>query len=232
MRLYLIRHAEPDYPNNTITAAGHQEAEALAERLAADGITKIYCSPLGRAVHTMQYTAQRLGLEAIIAPWTAELPTNDTDIPPWGRIPVWDIPGEVLRARLGADNRIDCNPSLDVPHVREIYARIERDSDAFLTSLGYEREVKRYRVVRPNRDRVAVFCHAGFGLTWLAHLLELPLPLVWSGFWLAPSSVTTIILEQRSEAWAVPRCLALGDTSHLHTAALPLSPMGQYAINW
>lgn len=30
MRLYIIRHADPDYPNNTITPEGHLEAQALA----------------------------------------------------------------------------------------------------------------------------------------------------------------------------------------------------------
>lgn len=231
MRLYIIRHAEPDYPNNTITAAGHREAAALAERLASEGLTHLFHSPLGRAVHTMEYTARRTGLTSTVAPWAAELSHCDADIAPWPRMAAWDVPGETIRACL-RDDQIDCSPIWDVPNVRETYARIERDSDIFLASRGYVREGKRYRLVRPNRDRVAMFCHGGFGLAWLAHLLELPLPLVWSGFWLAPSSVTTLILEERSEDWAVPRCLALGDTAHLHAANLPLSPMGQYALNW
>lgn len=32
MRLYIIRHAEPDYENDTITAEGHKQAEALAKK--------------------------------------------------------------------------------------------------------------------------------------------------------------------------------------------------------
>lgn len=31
MRLYIIRHADPDYPNNTITPAGHLEAKARGD---------------------------------------------------------------------------------------------------------------------------------------------------------------------------------------------------------
>src|SRR3569833_1782620 len=73
MRLYIIRHADPDYPNNTITAAGHLEAAALAERLATEGLTHIYASPLGRAVHTMRYTADKIGLPHTIEEWTQEL---------------------------------------------------------------------------------------------------------------------------------------------------------------
>ena len=75
-------------------------------------------------------------------------------------------------------------------------------------------EEGRYRILEPNERKIAVFCHMGFGLAWLAHLLEMPLPLLWAGFWLAPSSVTTILMETRSEQWAVPR-LSLGDVSPL-----------------
>lgn len=33
--------------NNSLTPKGRREAEALAERLAAEGLTDLYCSPLG-----------------------------------------------------------------------------------------------------------------------------------------------------------------------------------------
>ncbi|MCA1595762.1 MAG: histidine phosphatase family protein, partial [Chloroflexi bacterium] len=61
MRLYIIRHADPDYPNNTITEDGHKEARALADRLAAEKLDRIYCSPMGRAIDTARYTADRCG---------------------------------------------------------------------------------------------------------------------------------------------------------------------------
>jgi probable phosphoglycerate mutase len=73
---------------------------------------------------------------------------------------------------------------------------------------------------------VAVFTHGGLGATWLAHLLEIPPPLAWAGFWLAPSSVTTVLLEERAELYATPRCLAVADTSHLYAADLPVRPRG------
>lgn len=81
-------------------------------------------------------------------------------------------------------------------------------------------------MLQPNRAKIAVFCHGGLGLTWLAHLLEIPLPLVWSGFWLPPSSVTTVLFDERSPQWAVPRVVGLGDVSHLYEAGLPVQPSG------
>jgi hypothetical protein len=65
-----------------------------------------------------------------------------------------------------------------------------------------------------------VFCHGGFGLTWLAHLLGMPVSQVWSSFYLAPSSVTTVLFDERSEGKAVPRAVSVGETGHLYAAGL------------
>lgn len=49
---------------------------------------------------------------------------------------------------------------------------------------------------------------------------------MWAGFWVAPSSVTTIVFEKRSENYAMPKCLGFGDTSHLYKEGLPIRPRG------
>ena len=234
MRLYIIRHADPDYPNNTITPAGHLEAQALAKRLASLGVDRIYTSPLGRARHTMQYTADLLGMGSGVEDWTQEHSGLVSETEEWGRLGLWDLPGEVFRAE-GRHPAYDTwreLPPLAGSPAPEALTALADASDLFLARHGYERDGRRYRIVRSNRERLAVFCHGAFGLSWRAHLLELPVPLVWSGFWLPPSSVTTVLIEERSADWAVPRCLGLGDVSHLYEAGLPVSPRGVYAKNW
>ena len=281
MRLYIIRHADPDYPNNTITCAGHAEARALAQRLANEGLTRLYSSPLGRARDTAVHTAEATGLEVGIEPWTAELGELRMSAGPLAGMMVWDAHGHLFRAqpRLAASDRWDRLPFIqqalaepearaadasdasgtasasspsqepmapvgsngdgrhgekarsatDPGQVRDYRAVVERvaaDSDAFLARHGYQREGGAYRVVQPNTERIAVFCHGGLGLTWLAHLLAIPVPLMWAAFWLAPSSVTTVLMDERVDGLATPRCLALGDTSHLHAAGLPIQPAG------
>nr|PZN36207.1 MAG: histidine phosphatase family protein [Chloroflexota bacterium] len=228
MRLYLIRHADPDYENDTITPAARAAAEALAERMASHGLDELYCSPLGRARATAQPIADRLGLTPTIAEWTSELSGLRVTHDPWGELVAWDIPGEIIRGHdqyPGPDNW-HALPALSALDLRAAFDRICSDSDAFLAAQGYVREGRRYRCVAPHRRRVAVVCHNGFGLTWLAHLLDLPVTLVWSGFWLAPSSVTTILFDERSAEWATPRCLGVGDVSHLYKAGLPVQPAG------
>jgi broad specificity phosphatase PhoE len=229
MRLYIIRHGDPDYEADTITEDGHKEAQALAERLAHECITRIYSSPLGRAIATMKYTADLLGLPYNIEHWTKELwPELALKGTPWGDIMAINIPGEHIRieGEYPTYENWHLSSVLKEYEVRGVYEELKKNSDRFIARHGYEREGGRYRCVNPNEEKIAVFCHAGFGLTWLAHLLEIPVTLMWSGFWLPTTSVTTLLFDQRSEEWAVPRCLGVGDVSHLYKAGLPVKPRG------
>ncbi len=228
MRLYIIRHADPDYDHNTITPAGHLEARALAPRLAAERLDYLYCSPLGRALDTAGYTAELTGLELRVELWTRELADLWVELPPWGRLVGWDLPAEVIRAQAPFPTHENWHrlPPFEEPRFREEFEKLGTASDEFLARHGYEREGGTYRCVRPNRERLAVFCHDGFARAWLAYLLEIPLSLVWAGFWLPPSSVTTVLFEERSPERAAPRCIGLGDVSHLYAAGLPIGPRG------
>ncbi len=231
MRIYFIRHADPDYDNKTITDAGHREAEALSEKLKDLDINKIYCSPLDRAKDTMQYTADALNIEPVIEEWLQEvfepLKMEETD---WGTLAAWDIPGEEIRKNKTFLTHNDWEEHPVYKHkvdtIKKTYNKIIKKSDIFLQKLGYERKKGRYKIKEKNESQIAVFAHGGLGLCWLAHLLEIPLPLMWSGFWLAPSSVTTILFEERSSTWAVPRCIGMSDVSHLHKKGLKVKPRG------
>lgn len=227
MRLYIIRHADPDYPNNTITAEGHLEAKALAKRMSSHGLDRIYASPMGRALDTMSYTAQALGMSHEVEDWTQELSLK-LENTPYGRLSHWDLPGEVIRSAepLPTHESWHQNSYYQDTANKEVFEQIKAHSDEFLLRQGFERIGGKYKIHRHNQDRVAVFCHGGFGLTWFAHLLELPLSLVWSGFWMPPSSVTTILFDERSDEWATPRCIGFGDVSHLYAEGLPVRPRG------
>jgi probable phosphoglycerate mutase len=229
MKLLIVRHADPDYPNNTITSAGHQEAQALAKRMVLLGLDRIYSSPLGRALDTMRYSADALGLEPVILPWTAELNWPPLEQSELGKSAIWDTHGHTIHQPGNHYTRHNWHkiPPFDsTPDYQEGFKKVQTDSDAFIGTLGYQRESDHYRVLQANREKIAVFCHGGFGLTWLAHLLNIPLPLVWGGFFLPPSSVTTILFDERSKEYATPRCLGVGDISHLYAEKLPMQPAG------
>ena len=228
MRLYIIRHADPDYSVDSITPGGHLEARALGERMGKEKLDRIYCSPLGRAIATCKYTVDKTGIEPIIEKWSAEVPDCFIETPALGRLSAWDTPGEMIRecAPWVAAQDWDRIDPAGTSNIQQRVKHVADASDEFLARHGYVREGGRYRVVRANQERIALFCHNGLALFWLAHLLEIPLGLTWAGFWHAPSSVTTILFDQRSKTWAVPRALSVGDCSHLYAAGLPIRPRG------
>jgi probable phosphoglycerate mutase len=214
MRLYIIRHADPDYETDSIDENGHLAARTLADYLASQNIAEIYSSPLGRAIETAQYTAEKLGVSVIQQTWLQEL--TQLWIPELDQT-LWDLPGSRYRSdeflcQLSAWNTV---PPLNHPRLAAALASLRQQSDEFLAKQGFVRNGSVYNMMEPNEKQIAVFCHLGFGLTWLSHLLEIPLPLVWAGFYLYPTSITTILFEQRPDGIAVPRCLGLGDISHL-----------------
>lgn len=227
MRIYIIRHGDPDYSINSLTPAGHKEAAALAKRMVQVAPTHLYTSPVQRARHTCEYTQRAMGREAAIEEWTAELDCRD-HYGEFGQLMVWDCPGEIIRGKHPMPTAGNWHEmeGFTNPNFRERDAYVRKSSDDLLARHGYERHEGRYRIVKANKDRIAMFCHGGFGLWWLAHLLEIPLPLVFSGFFMPPSSVTTILMDERSKKWAVPRCIGVGDISHLYAAGLPMSSSG------
>lgn len=219
----IIRHADPDYAHDTITDLGHREAAALGRWMAGVGLTALYTSPLGRARATADYIAQETGLAPTVLPWTAELQIEAQVTDPRGVTGVaFNLPGEYVRR---GPAREWGQHFLDDEH-RRCAEQVAIDSDMFMAEHGYVRDGGVYRVEHDNDDIIAVVCHAGFGVTWLGHLLGLPIPLAWCGFFWAPTSVTTVVTERRSEQWAVPRALSVGDTTHLRIAGLPESSRG------
>ena len=225
MRLYLIRHADPDYANHTITPAGHLEAQALAAHLRTAGIDEIYSSPLGRAVDTARYTSDLLGLPVQLEPWLqeiGELWLEDLYIVYWN-IDGWRFRSQAILADL---NGWQGHLPLENPFVTTSLEKIRQESDLFLARQGFVRQGGRYAVQGENRKKIALFTHLGLELMWLSILLEIPLPLMWSGFFMHPSSVTTVLFDERPAGIAVPRCLGSGDISHLVKANLPPQPSG------
>lgn len=237
MRILLIRHADPEYVTDNITWQGRREASALARYLASDDCesrpTLLYTSPKGRAKATARFAERALGLDAEVEPWTKELshwprlsggdgPGAMKDARPGeGGLALWDTAAEEKSVRAAAATGCTERQFSDLPAlapVAEEYGELRACSDMFLARHGYVRDesgAARYRIVDRNRDVIALFAHGGFGLTWLAILTGLPLMQVYTSFYLAPSSITTILFDERSSDWACPRILETSALPHL-----------------
>ena len=58
MIFYYIRHGDPTYNPDSLTALGVRQAEALAKRLALYGLDNIYSSTSNRAIMTAKPTCE------------------------------------------------------------------------------------------------------------------------------------------------------------------------------
>ena len=92
--------------------------------------------------------------------------------------------------------------------------------DALLLRHGYRREGNFYRALRANRDTIVLFCHFGVECVMLGHLLGISPMTMWHGFCASPTSVTTVITEERREGAASFRVNSFADTSHLYIAGV------------
>lgn len=219
MRLLIIRHGDPDYANDTLTEKGHREAQLLAEKLKNEKIDFIYSSPLGRARHTCNYTANALGMQEKVVEkdWLREfscpvlLPSGRERNSTWDMLPVeWAENPLAYDAENWCKHYAYKDGELD-RRVRFVYDGL----DEVLASHGYYREGKLYKTEQGNGRTIAFFCHFGLEMLLLSRLFNSsPIPL-WQHFTALTSSVTTVYTEERRQGIVSFRCAGFGDTGHL-----------------
>ncbi len=215
MVLYIIRHADPDYENNTITDFGWQEANALADWLKDFPLDKIYTSPLGRAIDTATPTCKVKGMEYEILPWTAER----MDYMESCRL----TPEDHLSYRFSNEKGIyDFKDFYESDRMKAIDTMVE-NSDEFLASLGYERQGAFYKIKKPNEQHIAVFCHGGFGAAWISHLLNTAPAAMYPQIRLNTTSVTKFVFANEEVGYTKPILKHLGEIEHIRRVGLKIN---------
>lgn len=242
MRIFIIRHGDPDYSIDSLTEKGWREAELLSHRLKDEHIDKIYCSPLGRAQDTARPTLEKTGMDYQILDWLREFPVpvtvpydklgyseNGVNICPWNLYPqYWTREEQLYDNRLWQGHEIFGDGK-----VYTEYKKITDGWNSMTASFGYHREGQIYRFDdhAAQEITVALFCHLGLGLALLSQLTGISLPLMWHTFFLPTSSVTTIVMEKHRSYLneALARVLQTGDTSHLYKGGEPVSSSGLHS---
>ncbi|MDY3919157.1 MAG: histidine phosphatase family protein [Candidatus Limivivens sp.] len=234
MKILLIRHGDPDYVHDTLTAKGHIEAALLSEKMAKLQIRDFYVSPLGRAKDTASYTLKKVGKKAEELDWLREFPAlvdiNDSE-ELQRAYPDTKKEGERYRLRIAwdmapgywtehpeyfsADGWRNSQVAAHSDMIR-VYDRVIQSFDEFLASCGYVREGAHYRVEQEKEDTMALFCHFGVSCVLLSHLWSLSPFVLWHSLAMAPTSVTEVVTEEREKGCAYFRALRIGDISHLY----------------
>lgn len=230
MKILFVRHAEPWYAIDSLTEKGHREAELLSRRLSKMDVKAFYTSPLGRARETARYTLEKAGREAEILPWLAEFRGKSID-PENGlpRIP-WDYKPSVWMNREQLRSMDDWfkDPLFQGGNVDAIWEETKQGLDALLEKHGYVRDGRIYRAENNRPETIVLFCHFGIMMACLSHLIGISPMNLWHGFCTQPSSVTTVITEERVKGEVAWRCMQLGDISHLYAEGEPYSTAALY----
>lgn len=226
MRLLIVRHADPDYELDSLTEKGFKEAACLAEKLKDEKIDYVYVSPLGRARETAKITMEKRGQEATQLPWLMEFAprVNRPDVTDRKTI-AWDwLPQDWANDEKNylVDEWMK-NPVFANSQVPKEYQMIVTKFDELLEKHGYEREGNLYKAVRPNNDTICLFCHFGLECVLLSHLFHTSPMMLWHHTCAAPTSVTTVVTEERREGTAIFRMSSFGDISHLYAMNEPPS---------
>ena len=230
MLLFYIRHGDPTYNPDELTPLGKRQAEAAAKRLALYGIDRIFASTSNRAIQTAQPLCELLKKDMTLLDFTNEHHAYmDFSIIKENGERIWAIEEiETRRLLSSAEMRAlgenwYTHPKLPKCNYEGGIKRIQKATDEFLLSLGYEHlsGSGTYKVLKSNQERVALFAHNNFGMGFLSSLLDIPYPSVCSHFSMGHSGITVINFEEDTDGYCTPVILTLASDAHLYHDGLP-----------
>lgn len=214
MRIIFVRHADSDHAHDCLTEKGRSQAAAVAERLAGEGISKVYAAPAMRAGQTAYFTAKRLDLPLTMLFCLREVawgvPGMSHDTPPW-----------ILGERMLNDGFDFCgsdwqeHPYYNGNIATGCYRVLAEEFDSFLEEYGYRHEGRRFFCENGSEETIAAFSHGGSTEAILSHLLNLPFPYVSHVMQHDPASVIIISFPVSNGSYVFPRIELFNDCSHL-----------------
>lgn len=216
MKLYIIRHGDPDYTIDSLTRKGKKEAKILSERVQKINPDYVYVSPLGRAKKTASYSLKKLGMKGETLPWLKEFSCNFED----KKKTCWDLLPSIYAnddAYYSLDTVFD-SPYYKDSTLKEEYNKVSKGLFELLASHGYERDGRIFRVNNSSHDKIALFCHFGVESVILSNLLNISPVILWQNTAALTTSVTCLATEEREKGIAAFRMLYFGDLSHLYAS--------------
>ena len=257
MRLIFIRHGDPDYKNDDVTEKGKREVDLLTKRVTKWDITKICCSPLGRAQATaepsIKILKEKTNVPVETYPWLHEFYAYKNN----KKLGVcWDLLPEdyTSQKKLFNKDKWFTTSKMKYGNVPKNYKKVCNGIDSLLAEYGYIRNKKGFYTVEnqklnPNFDpnnkieryqlvsekhlkedtTLVFFCHLGVMFTIIGHLTGISPVQLWQGFFVAPTSITVLNTEERLPKQAFFRVERLGDTNHLTNGGEQISSSGYFA---
>ncbi|MCQ2385230.1 MAG: histidine phosphatase family protein [Clostridia bacterium] len=222
MYLYIVRHGKPNYDTGDLFPEGVRQAEAAAARLSREGITKIYSSPMPRALQTAAPLCEALKKESIVCPWAKELGKESKTTYPDGQKKTISLVDPTLlwspaNRLLSAEETLKKVPSITENAFPERYKEISDGLDGLLKEEGYLRtEEGFYQAVSPTDEHVALFCHVAMTRVMLSHLYSLPYTFLGALGQAHFTGITVLYFPTEKDALCLPYLISYGDIGHLY----------------
>jgi len=231
MLLFYIRHGDPIYRPDSLTPLGKRQAEAVAKRLCLYGIDKVFASSSTRASMTSDPTCEIMKIEKTEVDFAHEdraweflsAMRDDNSGKTWA----FAVPSVrrlfVSPEVLALKEKWYEHPAFAEYEFKKGIERCRVESDEFLASLGYEHipGTGAYKPVAPTEERVALFAHHGFGMSFLSCLLDIPYPQFCMHFDMSHTGMTVIEFKDEGDGIVIPKVLTLSNDSHLYREGLP-----------
>ncbi len=221
MRLIFVRHGEPDYVKDCLTAEGRLQAAATAKRLKEEHISRIFSSPMGRACETASYTADMLGLPIEKLDFMHEIRWGDPDADMTGEEGhPWTLSCKLF-CEASSEPAMDAwraHPYFEKNRCLDYYDMISFEIDKVLEELGYQRRDRRYFCVNENRENIALFSHGGSGGCALSHLLNVNFVYMFSAMTYGLCSICIVDFPADKGSFVVPRIELYNDMDHVRAA--------------
>lgn len=231
MQIVIVRHAEPDYQNNTLTEKGFREAEYLAKYLKNKKIDYIYSSPLNRAKFTAEAVSRARNNQKIeILDFLQEF-EGRVEYKQEKEHRAWDFDINFLT---NTEDYYDSEKWIQTPpfnneNLKYEYGRVRNGIINLLKKHGYEKQGRYYKVNGRNTDTVYLFCHFGVESFILSVILNVS-PILLGNFTVArPSSMTVLNTEEREDGKAIFRMCEFGGIEHLAINNEETSKMAMFA---
>ncbi len=218
MRMIFVRHGHPDYKKDCLTELGHKHAEAVAERLAEEPITKIYSSTCGRAVETAEHIAARFGNMPIESfHYMRELRWWPLDgVPLEHRGYPWTVVADMVN---NGEDILSKNwteePRFSNNGVKFLAENLGNQLDKLIAELGYVREGNYYRVERENPETVVMVSHGGVSSAAFAHMFNIPFPFFCASLRPDFTAVTIVQFTGTEGSLITPRFEIANDSRHI-----------------
>lgn len=223
MKLIFVRHGHPDYEKDCLTELGHLHAEAAAERLKDEPISRVYASSCGRAYETALHICEKKGLPlSAKLDFMRELDWKPLDgTPDWEIYSPWKLAKEMVRDGLSMlspewVNHKDFSQSFVIKEVEKVAKHL----DEFLASFGYTREGDYYRVKKKNDETIVLVSHGGSSSAAIAHLFNLTFPFVCNTLDWNFTAICEVIFNGEEGELISPRFGLTNDSRHIQGVKL------------